>query len=37
VSCNRSFQTIAWHCMLVLKQPFLFMEPECHSTQGGMD
>lgn len=35
VSCNRSFQTIAWHSMLVLKQPFLFMEPDAIPIKEG--
>lgn len=28
VSCNRSFQNIAWYSMLTTRQPFLFMEPD---------
>lgn len=28
VSCNRSFQNIAWYVMMQIKQPFLFMEPD---------
>jgi hypothetical protein len=34
VGCNRSFQTIAWHCMDE-KKPFLFMEPDAVPLKEG--